>query len=225
MARILDGKALATRIQQEVAQGVKALKDRSRISPKLVVVRVGDDPASQVYVRNKGRACTAVGITAEERHLAANSTESELLALIDQLNADATVHGILVQLPLPRGLMDQAVIERLDPRKDVDGFHPENVGRLWSGRPRLIPCTPLGIQRLFLEESITTQGRRAVILGRSNIVGKPMAALLMAKGPGGDATVTVCHTATPNPAAITREADLLIVAMGQPDAEPLPVTR
>lgn len=217
-ARILDGKALANRLQVEISKEVAAFRQVRGIVPKLVVVLVGEDPASRVYVRNKSRASQSAGIEAEQVLLPASASEADLLESIDRLNADESVHGILVQLPLPKTISDQVVIDRIDPRKDVDGFHPDNVGRLWSGRPRFIPCTPLGIQRLLVEEKLVTKGLRAVVLGRSNIVGKPMASLLMAKGPGGDATVTVCHTATTDPSSVARDADLLIVAMGQPEA-------
>lgn len=214
-ARILDGRLLADQIRAEVAQGVAELLDQKGIVPGLTVVLVGDDPASAVYVRNKERAAAKAGIRGSVIHLPADCESSRLLDTIDRLNEDERVHGILVQLPLPRHLDEQKVIERMSPAKDVDGFHPENVGRLVTGHPRFVPCTPLGIQVLLRRSGIETRGRTAVILGRSNIVGKPMAALLMARGEGGDATVTVCHTATRDVAGHAREADILVAAMGQ----------
>ena len=170
-----------------------------------------------MYVRNKRNACQAAGMDGKLLRLPADTTQSELLTTIDRLNADPAVHGILVQLPLPRGFDDRAVIERVDPLKDVDGFHPVNCGLLVQGSPRFVPCTPIGIRELLIQGNVETRGAHAVVLGRSQIVGKPMALLLLQKGPGGDATVTVCHTATTDPAAIARQADLLIVAMGQPE--------
>jgi methylenetetrahydrofolate dehydrogenase (NADP+)/methenyltetrahydrofolate cyclohydrolase len=217
-AKILDGKGLAATIRAEVAEEVGRLKAERGVTPGLAVVLVGEDPASQVYVRNKRRACEAAGMRSRFHHLAADASEETLLRVVDELNADPEVHGILVQLPLPRQIDESRVIERLDPRKDVDGFHPENAGRLAIGMPRFVPCTPLGIRELLIRSKGPTRGARAVVLGRSNIVGKPMALLLLQKGEGGDATVTVCHTGTPDPAALAREADLLVVAMGRPEA-------
>ena len=179
---------------------------------------VGDDPASRVYVRNKHKASEEAGIGGEVLRLPAETSQSELLATLDRLNADPEVHGILVQLPLPRQIDERAVIERVDPRKDVDGFHPANAGLLAIGTPRFVPCTPLGIREMLLDEGVETKGARAVVLGRSQIVGKSMALLLMQKGRGGDATVTVCHTATRDTPSIAREADILIAAMGRPEA-------
>jgi methylenetetrahydrofolate dehydrogenase (NADP+) / methenyltetrahydrofolate cyclohydrolase len=216
-ARTLDGKALAKKVRQEVAEQVARLKGETGVVPGLTAVLVGDDPASQVYVRNKERECRAAGMNGVVHRLPADVSEADLLKTVDALNADPAVHGILVQLPLPAHIREQAVIERVDPRKDVDGFHPENVGLLTVGRPRFVPCTPLGIRALLIEAGIETRGARAVVLGRSNVVGKPMALLLLQKGPGGDATVTVCHTGSKDVAAITREADLLIAAVGRPE--------
>jgi methylenetetrahydrofolate dehydrogenase (NADP+)/methenyltetrahydrofolate cyclohydrolase len=183
----------------------------------LTVVLIGDDPASKVYVRNKESACKAAGMNGAVLRLPSEVSQSGLLEVIDLLNADRGVHGILVQLPLPRGIDERAVLERIDPRKDVDGFHPENVGLLAIGQPRFVPCTPLGVREMLLSAEVQTRGARAVVLGRSQIVGKPMALLLMQKGPGGDATVTVCHTATRDPAAHCREADIVIAAVGRPE--------
>ncbi len=213
-ARILDGKALAQQIKEQVAGEVAALQGRSGRVPGLTVVLVGENPASQVYVRNKQNACKAAGMRGTLLRLPADVSESQLLSTIDELNADPDVHGILVQLPLPPQINDHKVIERVDPRKDVDGFHPENAGLLAIGQPRFVPCTPLGVRELLVAQSIETRGAHAVILGRSQIVGKSMALLLLQKGLGGDATVTVCHSATRNASEFTRQADILIAAIG-----------
>jgi methylenetetrahydrofolate dehydrogenase (NADP+)/methenyltetrahydrofolate cyclohydrolase len=216
-ARILDGKALAQRVRQEVAAEVARLKDETGVVPGLTVVLVGDNPASQVYVRNKQNACKSAGMDGRVLRLPAETSQAALLDTIGSLNHDPKVHGILVQLPLPPQIDERAVIERIDPFKDVDGFHPANVGLLTIGQPRFVPCTPLGIRELLIAAGISTRGLHAVVLGRSQIVGKPMALLLIQKGPGGDATVTVCHTATRDPASIARQADLLIAAIGRPE--------
>ncbi|MGC8639859.1 MAG: bifunctional methylenetetrahydrofolate dehydrogenase/methenyltetrahydrofolate cyclohydrolase FolD [Isosphaeraceae bacterium] len=215
-ALLIDGKALARKIREKVAVDVARLRDQAGIVPGLTVVLVGDDPASQVYVRNKQKACQTAGMNGNVLRIPAQTSQSELLEKIDRLNADASVHGILVQLPLPRGLDDRAVIERIDPLKDVDGLHPVNTGLLAQGRPGLVPCTPLGIVELLIDAGVETRGAHAVVLGRSQLVGKPIALLLLQKGRGGDATVTVCHTGTRDPASIARQADILIVAMGRP---------
>ena len=217
-ARILDGKALSETIRRELAEEVALYKARTGITPGLTAVLVGDDPASEVYVRNKKIATGEAGMRGDVIRLPADVGETELLDTVDRLNADPRVHGILVQLPLPRHIDDQKVIERVDPLKDVDGFHPENAGLLAIGRPRFVPCTPLGVQTMLRSAEIVTKGLRAVVLGRSNIVGKPMALLLLQKGPGGDATVTVAHTGTKDVREVAREADLLIAAMGRPEA-------
>ena len=217
-ARILDGKALSETIRRELAEEVALYKARTGITPGLTAVLVGDDPASEVYVRNKKIATGEAGMRGDVIRLPADVGESELLDTVDRLNVDPRVHGILVQLPLPRHIDDQKVIERVDPLKDVDGFHPENAGLLAIGRPRFVPCTPLGVQTMLRSAEIVTKGLRAVVLGRSNIVGKPMALLLLQKGPGGDATVTVAHTGTKDVREVAREADLLIAAMGRPEA-------
>jgi methylenetetrahydrofolate dehydrogenase (NADP+)/methenyltetrahydrofolate cyclohydrolase len=216
--RILDGKALAETVKRGVAEEVARLKAEYGRVPGLVVVLVGENPASQVYVRNKRKSCDEAGIGGEVLRLPADTKTDELLETLDRLNADPNVHGILVQLPLPPQIDERAVIERVDPKKDVDGFHPENAGLLAIGTPRFVPCTPLGVRELLRHAGVETKGARAVVLGRSQIVGKSMALLLLQKGPGGDATVTVCHTATRDPAAIAREADILIAAMGRPEA-------
>ncbi len=216
-AHILDGKSLAARIKSEVAAGVARLKAESGTVPGLTVVLVGDDPASHVYVRNKQASCKAAGMNGTILRLPAETTQATLLDTIDRLNDDRNVHGILVQLPLPPRIDERAIVERVDPLKDVDGFHPVNVGLLAMGVPRFAPCTPLGIRALLLDAQIETRGAHAVVLGRSQIVGKPMALLLLRKGAGGDATVTVCHTATRDAAAIARQADILIAAVGRPE--------
>ena len=216
--RLLDGKALAESVRGGIAEEVARLKAEHGHVPGLVVVLVGDDPASRVYVRNKRKASDEAGFGGDVLRLPAETSQAELLETLDRLNADPGVHGILVQLPLPKQIDDRTVIERVDPRKDVDGFHPVNAGLLAIGTPRFVPCTPLGIREMLLREGVETKGARAVVLGRSQIVGKSMALLLMQKGPGGDATVTVCHTATRDTPAIAREADILIAAMGRPEA-------
>lgn len=218
-ARILDGKALALRVRDGVAAEVARLHDRAggRV-PGLAVVLVGDDPASRVYVRNKEKASEAAGMRGQLIRLPAGASEATVLATVDRLNADPAVHGILVQLPLPPQVNDQRVIERIDPRKDVDGFHPENAGLLAIGRPRFVPCTPLGVRELLLDAGVATEGKHAVIVGRSQIVGKSLALLMLQKGPGGDATVTVCHARTPDVAALTRQADIVVAAVGRPES-------
>jgi len=216
--RMIDGKALAASVRDEVAAEVARLKAEHGRVPGLVVVLLGEDAASQVYVRNKRKASDEAGIGGEIIRLPRETGQAELIALLDRLNADPAVHGILVQMPLPPQVSERAVIERIDPAKDVDGFHPENAGLLAIGSPRFVPCTPLGVREILLHAGVETKGARAVVLGRSQIVGKSMALLLMQKGPGGDATVTVCHTATRDTASIAREADILVAAMGRPEA-------
>ena len=214
-ARILAGKEFAAQLKAEAAQRVKALQDKYGVTPGLAVVLVGDDPASQVYVRNKDRACAEVGIHAERINLPADTPLEELLAVIDRLNADASIHGILVQLPLPAQIAarEGEVMNRVSPDKDVDGFHPVNVGRLVTGESGLLPCTPAGCLRMLELAGIPVDGKRAVVVGRSNIVGKPMAMLLLRK----NATVTICHSHTQDLASITREADILVAAIGKPN--------
>jgi len=216
-ARILDGKALAQQVRSQVTAEVAQLQAETGMIPGLTVVLVGGNPASQVYVRNKQNACKAAGMNGTLERLPIEVSQAELVAVIDRLNADPTVHGILVQLPLPPQIDERLILERIDPRKDVDGFHPENVGLLTIGSPRFVPCTPLGIRELLIESGVTTRGAHAVVLGRSNIVGKPMALLLLRKGKGGDATVTVCHTGSRDIPSITRQADILIAAVGRPE--------
>nr|WP_303652658.1 bifunctional 5,10-methylenetetrahydrofolate dehydrogenase/5,10-methenyltetrahydrofolate cyclohydrolase [Paludisphaera mucosa] len=214
----MDGKALAERVRGELAVEVAEFRDRTGITPGLSVVLVGEDPASRVYVRNKENAVKAAGMHGEVIRLPAETTQAKVLATVDRLNADTAVHGILVQLPLPKYLDPAEVIERVDPLKDVDGFNTVNVGLLAQGNPRFVPCTPLGIIELLKDAGVETRGAHVVVLGRSQVVGKPVALLLLQKGKGADATVTVCHTGTKDPARFAREADVLIAAMGQPEA-------
>ncbi len=214
-AQILYGKPLAEKLRGQVAQEVQALVGAGGPVPCLAAVLVGENPASEVYVRNKRRACREAGIESQLHRLPTAATEQQLLLLLDQLNANPAVHGILVQLPLPAGIDSTRVLDHVLPAKDVDCFHPENVGRMVQGRPRFLPCTPSGVIALLKEHNIDTAGRHAVIVGRSEIVGKPLASMLLARGPGGDATVTVCHSRSQNLARITRSADILIAAVGQ----------
>ena len=214
-AQILDGKALAEQIRGELKEQVADFVAKTQVTPCLAVILVGSNPASEVYVRNKQLACEKVGVKSEMFRLDENTSEAELLDLIAKLNTDNAVHGILVQLPLPKQISEQKVLDAVCPEKDVDAFHSDNVGRISQGRPRFLPCTPYGIQEILLRNKIKTSGQHAVIIGRSNIVGKPMALLLVQKGPGGDATVTVCHSRTADMSAVTRQADILIVAIGQ----------
>lgn len=212
MGEVLDGRALAARIREEVRREVEAFAARHGIRPSLAAILVGDEPACALYVRNKARAAGQAGIRSETFHLPARTSQVELLELVDQLNEREDVHGILPQLPLPEHLDPQAVFDRLDPRKDVDGLSPYNVGRLVLGRPALVPCTPLGILELVRATGVELKGARAVVVGRSNLVGKPTALLLLAE----HATVTVCHSRTRDLATHTREADVLVVAAGRP---------
>ena len=216
-ARLIDGTAIAREIRAEVASNVEALRSRG-IQPGLAVVLVGDDPASAVYVRSKGRACEVVGMHSVTVRMPASSTQEELIAEVDALNADPTIHGILVQMPLPRQIDAEAVVRRIKPEKDVDGFHPVNVGKSLIGeRDGFVPCTPAGVQELLRRSGVETKGAECVIVGRSNIVGKPMMALMVQNRRGANATVTVCHSATRDLAGHTRQADILIVAAGQPE--------
>ena len=214
-AKIIDGKAIAAEIRNEVKVGVDKLK-ASGITPCLAAVLVGDVPASQVYVRTKRKACEHVGLSSVLHTPAGDIPEAQLLALIDQLNDDPAVHGILIQLPLPDHVDEAKVIERLSPSKDVDGFHPSNVGKLVIGMDTFKPCTPAGVQELLVRSGIEIAGKHAVVIGRSNIVGKPMANLLVQKHKDANATVTVCHSRTRDLATLTRQADILIAALGSP---------
>ena len=212
---MLNGKTIADEIRQEIAANVAALKTEKRIVPCLAAILVGDDPASQIYVSNKEKACRQAGIESRILRLSAETTTAELLRHIDQYNADPAVHGILVQLPLPKNCDEQAILDAIDPRKDVDAFHPENVGLLSQGRPRFLPCTPHGVLQLLLRSGIQTTGQHVVIVGRSDIVGKPMALMMVQKSAGANATVTIVHSQTKNLADLTRQADILIVAIGK----------
>ena len=218
MAKILDGTALAKEVRGEVAAGVVEMGENHQVTPGLAAVLVGDDPASAVYVRNKRRACDEVGMFIETFALPASTSQNELLELVDRLNQDSRFHGILVQLPLPDQIDQYTMIEALDPRKDVDGIHPFNAGQLLQGRAAFVPGTPAGIQQLLLRNGYDPAGRDVVVCGRSEIVGKPLAALLMQRQAGANATVTVCHTRTADLAAHTRRADILVAAIGQPKA-------
>ena len=213
MARILSGKEFAARIKEDAARGVAELK-AAGVMPRLAVIIVGSDPASEVYVRNKQRTCEELGIRSDHIALPAETTKEELLACIEELNVDPEVHGILVQLPLPAQIAEdeEEILSHIDPRKDVDGFHPVNVGHLVLGAPGLRPCTPAGCIRMLDYAGIPIEGAHAVIIGRSNIVGKPMAHLLLER----NATVTICHSRTQNLAAIARTADILVAAVGRP---------
>lgn len=209
-AQILDGKALAAEIRSEVKTQVAALAEKG-VSTALAVILVGDDSASQVYVRNKIKACADTGIRSLEFRMPAETTQQQLLAKIAELNADESVDGILVQLPLPKQINADAVISAIDPAKDVDGFHVANAGALVTGKQGFVPCTPFGVMRLIEKSGVNPRGKSAVIVGRSNIVGKPMALLLLAA----DATVTVAHSYTPDLSAVTRNADILVAAVGR----------
>jgi methylenetetrahydrofolate dehydrogenase (NADP+)/methenyltetrahydrofolate cyclohydrolase len=216
LVKILDGRTLAKEIRAEVAVGVAELLQKHQVNPGLAAVLVGDDPASAIYVRNKRRACDEVGMFSETFTLPYMATQAALVDKLQELNADNRIHGILVQLPLPTHFDEYAVIEALLPRKDVDGLHPYNVGKLTQGRPDYIPGTPAGIQQLLVRNGYDPEGKNVVICGRSNIVGKPLANLLMNRRPWSNATVTVCHTRTKNLSEITSQADILVAAMGQP---------
>lgn len=214
-ARILDGKALSAEIRKEVKAEVEALA-RGGVVPNLQFVLVGDNPASLTYVENKNKACAEVGIASGTTRLPASAPEEEILDIVEALNEDDDVHGILVQLPLPESVDESAVLELLDPAKDVDGFTHENLGKLLEGKPRFIPATPYGILTLLQRNGLGPESKRVAIVGRGHIVGKPLAALLMRKGRGGDATVTVCHSRTPQLEDVTRDADIVVAAVGRP---------
>jgi methylenetetrahydrofolate dehydrogenase (NADP+) / methenyltetrahydrofolate cyclohydrolase len=212
---ILDGKALSKEIRAEIAEQVAAFKEAGGPIPCLAAVLVGEDPASQVYVRNKEKACEKAGMVSILHRLPAETTTEQLLELVDQLNVDESIHGILIQLPLPDQIDETRVLDAVNPIKDVDAFHPENVGRIVQGRPRFLPCTPHGIQQLLLRNEIPVAGQNVTVVGRSEIVGKPMSIMFMQRGEGGHATVTVCHSRTKDLPAVTRQADILVVAIGK----------
>ena len=211
MTVIIDGSKIAQEVRDAVRKDNLDFKDRSGIVPGLAVVLVGEDPASKVYVARKAKACAEVGFLSREYKLSAATSEAKLLSIINELNTDQLIHGILVQLPLPKHINTDKVIAAIDPHKDVDGFHPYNVGGLVSGNPLFIPCTPRGIMELISHTGIELSGKEAVVVGRSNIVGKPMALLLLAQ----HATVTICHSRTKDLPAVTRRADVLIAAVGK----------
>ena len=210
---IIDGKKVSSQIIEHIASEVKSLKLKTEKSPGLAVILVGDDPASAVYVRNKNKTCTNIGFQSFENILPSDTSELKLLDLIDELNNNEHINGILVQLPLPKHISSHKILEAIKPEKDVDGFHLQNVGRLVTGNPSFIPCTPAGIIQLLDYYSVDLEGKNAVVLGRSNIVGKPVAFLLLEK----NATVTICHSRTKNLSKITRQADVLIAAIGKPN--------
>lgn len=212
MAKILSGKDVSERIKDGLAKEVETLKEQG-IFPGLAVIIVGDDPASRVYVNNKKKACERLGIYSEEYALSENTSEAELLGLIDELNGKDYISGILVQLPLPKHISEENVIERINPKKDVDAFHPVNVGKIMTGDYDFVPCTPAGIMELIKESEVSVSGKECVVVGRSNIVGKPMAMLLL----HANGTVTVCHSRTKDLKEKTKNADILVVAVGKPD--------
>jgi methylenetetrahydrofolate dehydrogenase (NADP+)/methenyltetrahydrofolate cyclohydrolase len=214
-AIIIDGKQAAAEMRVEIARQVAELKTSAGVTPGLGVILVGQDPASASYVTAKEKACAEAGMFSEDRRLPPDISQSDLLAEVGRMNADPRIHGILVQLPLPRHIDEKAVINAIAPAKDVDGFTPVNIGRMLIDEPCYLPCTPHGIIQLLIRSGVETSGRHAVVVGRSNIVGKPVAHLLMRKAPGGNATVTVCHTGTRDLASFTRQADILVVAAGR----------
>jgi methylenetetrahydrofolate dehydrogenase (NADP+)/methenyltetrahydrofolate cyclohydrolase len=214
-AKIIDGKQIAAQMREELKQKVLTLKAKG-ITPGLAVILVGDDPASKSYVAAKEKACVEIGIYSRDNHLPASTSQTELLALIEKLNKDTKIHGILVQLPLPKQINEDTVLLAIDPKKDVDGFHPVNVGRMVVGHEAYLPCTPHGVIQLLLRSGVKLDGAEVVVVGRSNIVGKPVANMLIQKSPTGNATVTICHTRTKNLAEHVRRADIIIAAAGKP---------
>jgi len=215
-AKIIDGKQIAAQMREELKQKVLTLKAKG-ITPGLAVILVGDDPASKSYVAAKEKACVEIGIYSRDNRLPASTSQAELLALIEKLNKDTKIHGILVQLPLPKQINEDTVLLAIDPKKDVDGFHPVNVGRMVVGHEAYLSCTPHGVIQLLLRSGVKLDGAEVVVVGRSNIVGKPVANMLIQKSPTGNATVTVCHTHTKNLAEHTRRADIIIAAIGRPN--------
>ena len=215
-AQIIDGKQVATGMREELKVEVAKLKEKG-IVPGLGVILVGDDPASVSYVTAKERACEEIGIYSENKRLDTGTSQKQLISLVRKMNKDPKIHGILVQLPLPKGLNEAEVLQTIDPAKDVDGFHPTNVGRMVVGEKAFLPCTPHGVIQLLIRSGVTIEGANVVIVGRSNIVGKPLANMLIQKSAIGNATVTVCHTRTRDVAYHTRQADIVIVAAGRPN--------
>jgi len=212
--RLINGNEISSSIYEELKGRIASLRSKG-ITPGLAVVLVGEDPASQVYVRMKGKKCEELGMHSVTIVLPADTTESELLKKVDELNSDSKIHGFLVQLPLPKNIDEDKVINAIDPRKDVDGFHPSNVGSMLIGKPLFLPATPAGVQQMLIRSGVDISGKHVVVVGRSNIVGKPIAAMLVQKGAGADATVTVVHSRTKNLGELTKLADILIVAMGK----------
>ena len=216
-ANLIDGNAIGATMRSELGSEITKLK-KTGVTPGLAVVLVGDNPASQVYVRMKGKACDEAGLYHETIKLPKDTSEADLMALLERLNANSQIHGILVQLPLPKQIDTNRALHRIDPRKDVDGFHPENVGKVVVGDPTgFRPATPFGVHQLLIRTGVETKGAHAVVVGRSNIVGRPMAALLLQDAPGGNATVTVCHSRTRHIEQHTLQGDILIVAIGKPE--------
>jgi methylenetetrahydrofolate dehydrogenase (NADP+)/methenyltetrahydrofolate cyclohydrolase len=217
-AKIISGTEIAKQIREELKQEIATLKAKHNLVPGLATVLVGEDPASQVYVGQKEKTSVALGIYSERHDLPAQTKQEDLMAMVNRLNNDPKIHGILVQLPLPKHLNETEVLYAINPKKDVDGFHPVNVGKLMIGEPDYLPCTPHGIQQLLIRSGVKIEGAEVVVLGRSNIVGKPIANILLQKKPGANATVTVCHTGTRDISFHTHRADILIVAAGRPKA-------
>ncbi len=217
-AQLIKGAEIAAQIREELKKEIAGLKAKHNVVPGLVTVLVGADPASQVYVGQKEKTSKELGIYSERYDLPAETTQKELIALIKKLNKDPKINGILVQLPLPKHLNEEEVLFTIDPKKDVDGFHPVNVGKLMIGEPDFLPCTPAGIQQLLIRTGVKIEGAEVVVVGRSNIVGKPIANILLQKAPGANATVTICHTGTRDISFHTKRADILIVAAGKPKA-------
>lgn len=212
---LIKGSEVSAEIYSETVKRIEALKAKGCV-PGLAVVLVGEDPASQTYVRMKGKKCEELGMKSVTITLPKETTEQELLKKVDELNKDESIHGFLVQLPLPKHIDEEKVINAISPKKDVDCFHPENVGRMLIGNPKFLPATPAGVQQMLIRSGVKTEGKHVVVVGRSNIVGKPMAALMIQKGLGADSTVTVVHSRTKNLAEITKQADILVVAIGKP---------
>jgi methylenetetrahydrofolate dehydrogenase (NADP+)/methenyltetrahydrofolate cyclohydrolase len=216
-AQVIDGNKIAAQIRGELEKEIIALKEKHGVTPGLAVVLVGENPASQQYVKNKNKAAHEIGIYSEQHNLPKETPEADLLALVAKLNADPKIHGILVQLPLPKHIDEKKVLLLIDPEKDVDGFHPMNLGRMMVGDPAYLPCTPHGVVKMLAYSGVKTSGKHVVVVGRSNIVGKPVANMLVQKAEGADATVTICHSRTKDLPSVTRQADILIAAMGQPE--------
>jgi methylenetetrahydrofolate dehydrogenase (NADP+)/methenyltetrahydrofolate cyclohydrolase len=217
-AQLIKGAEISKQIREEITAEVAELKEKHGLTPGLATILVGDDPGSKVYVGQKEKACNNLGIFSERTDLSADTSEADVLDLVNKFNSDPKIHGILVQLPLPKQINAERVINAINPDKDVDCFHPINVGKLMIGTGRFLPCTPHGIMELLKRSGTDTNGKHAVVVGRSNIVGKPIANLMLQRSPGGNSTVTLCHTGTKDLAAFTRMADILIVAVGQPKA-------